>query len=67
MATTFKLFYLGTGPTIDTLEGNTISENHNALNGLSFGGPGSPIANNFSTLTPDGFWSYTGGGDQYLI
>jgi Ca2+-binding RTX toxin-like protein len=61
MATTFKLFYLGTGPTIDTFEGNTISENHNALNGLSFGGPGSPIANNFSTLTPDGFWSYTGG------
>jgi len=53
MPTTFDLFYLGTGPVIDTVEGNQTSENHNALNGLSFGGGSDPLYQSVQTLSPD--------------
>lgn len=53
MATTFSLFYLGTGPEIDTFEGGHYSENHDALNGLSYGGESDPLALNVQTLSPD--------------
>ncbi|WP_239450543.1 Hint domain-containing protein [Loktanella sp. S4079] len=61
MATTFSLFYLGIAPEIDSVEGNLTSENHNALNGLVFGGPSNIISGNLQTLSPDATNSYTGG------
>ncbi|GGD35748.1 Hint domain-containing protein [Sinisalibacter lacisalsi] len=53
MPTTFDLFYLGVGPEFDTVEGNYTSENHNALNGLSFGSGSDPLALQVQTLSPD--------------
>ncbi len=53
MATTFYVFYLGFGPIIDTVEGNQTSENHQALEGLSFGSLADPLASNVATLSPD--------------
>jgi Ca2+-binding RTX toxin-like protein len=61
MATSFKLFYLGTAAAIDTVEGNVTSENHNALNNLTFGSAGNTVAQNVGTLNPDGLWNYSGG------
>lgn len=61
MATSFKLFYLGTAAAIDMVEGDITSENHNALNNLTFGSAGNPVAQNVGTLSPDGFWNYSGG------
>ena len=61
MATTFSLFYLGTAPEIDSIEGNLTSENHAALNGMIFGGPSNKISSNLQTLSPDAVNSYTGG------
>ena len=63
MATEFSLFYLGTAPEIDTIEGNLTSENHTALEGLVFGGPGDTISGNLQTLSPDLTNSYTGGAN----
>ncbi len=59
MPTTFTLFYLGTGPEMDTIEGNSTSENETALNGLVFGNATDPIAGNVQTMSddPDGNWS----------
>lgn len=51
MPTTFSLFFLGTAPEIDTVEGNTTAENAGALNGLVFGSAGSPIAGNVQTMS----------------
>jgi Ca2+-binding RTX toxin-like protein len=53
MPTTFDVFYLGIGPEFDTIEGNHTSENHTALNGLSFGGGADPLYQNVQTLAPD--------------
>jgi len=53
LPTTFLLFELGFAPFFDTAEGNVTSENHAALNGLSFGGTGNPLALTLSTLSPD--------------
>ena len=61
MATTFSLFYLGTAPEIDLIEGNLTSENHTALDGLVFGGADNLISSNLQTLSPDATSSYTGG------
>jgi Ca2+-binding RTX toxin-like protein len=63
MPTTFDLFYLGTGPEIDTIEGNNTSENHNALNGLSYGGESDPLALNVQTLSPASFQGPGADGD----
>ena len=52
MATTFLVFELGTAPFIDTVEGNLTSENHNALNGLTFGSLTDPVAGDLRTLSP---------------
>jgi Ca2+-binding RTX toxin-like protein len=51
MATTFFVFELGFAPFIDTVEGNITSENHNALNGLSFGSATDPVAGDLRTLS----------------
>ncbi|MFN3822414.1 MAG: Hint domain-containing protein [Pseudorhodobacter sp.] len=59
MPTTFSLFYLGVGPFIDTVEGNNISENHAALQTLTFGSAVNPLAANVQTLSPINF----AGGD----
>ena len=66
MATTFEVLYLGTGPEIDTTEGNAASENDSALVGLTFGSAGTPLAHGaqhtFSSV------SYAGGtADMYDI
>jgi len=61
MPTTFDLFSLGVAPEIDTVEGNIISENHQALEGLVFGGSSTPLASDLRTLSPDATSLYTGG------
>ncbi|MCM2562381.1 Hint domain-containing protein [Lutimaribacter sp. EGI FJ00015] len=61
MPTTFSLFYLGDAPEIDTVEGNTYSENDSALNGMVFGGSGNEIASNLQTLSDAPSDNYTGG------
>lgn len=61
MATTFTLFYLGVAPEIDTVEGNTTSENHTALNGAVFGSAAAPITGNVQTLSDSPSGNYTGG------
>ena len=53
MPTKFDLFNLGTAPDFDSVEGNTISENHTALEGLVFGGASNPLAASLQTLSPD--------------
>lgn len=64
MPTTFDLFFLGIAPEIDTIEGNSTSENHAALNSMQFGSAGAPIALQLQTIAPaTGTNSYTGGSD----
>jgi Ca2+-binding RTX toxin-like protein len=60
MATTFNLFYLGTAPDIDTVEGNTTAENASALNGLVFGSASDPVGTHVSQLSP-ATTGYSGG------
>ncbi|MBU2981503.1 Hint domain-containing protein [Lentibacter algarum] len=61
MPTTFSLFYLGTAPEIDTTEGNLTSENHAALETLTFGGPGDEIAFNLQELSDNPSNNWNGG------
>ncbi len=61
MATTFVLFYLGTGPEIDTVEGNLTSENDAALEGLIFGSAAAPMAGNVQTFTDNPSGNFSGG------
>jgi hypothetical protein len=61
MPTTFDLFFLGIAPEIDSVEGNLISENHGALETLTFGSSSDPLALNIRTFSPDAANSYTGG------
>lgn len=63
MATTFSLFNLGIAPVIDTVEGNNTSENHNALNGLVFGGFDDPLAFSLQTLSPSATNGFASGGN----
>lgn len=44
MATTFEVLYLGTAPEIDTVEGNVVSENDDAIVGMTFGSAEDPLA-----------------------
>ncbi|MEM7752684.1 MAG: Hint domain-containing protein [Pseudomonadota bacterium] len=62
MPTTFTLFSLGVAPEIDTVEGNTTSENDAALNGLVFGSAAAPIAGNVQTMSDDPAGNFTTGG-----
>lgn len=56
MATTFEVLYLGTGPEIDTVEGNVESENDSALVGMTFGSAEAPLAyGSQRTLSPGDF------------
>lgn len=52
MATTFDVFYLGTGPSIDPTEGNATSENAAALVGNTYGGEGDSLVNQIQSLSP---------------
>lgn len=54
MPTTFSAISLGQLPDIDTWEGNTTSENAGALVGMTFGGVGDPLVDDFVTWSPVG-------------
>ncbi|NVO28468.1 Hint domain-containing protein [Donghicola sp. C2-DW-16] len=54
MANTFNAIYLGQYAVIDPTEGNQSAENAGALVGLTFGGEGSPLLNNFVSISPSG-------------
>ena len=59
MATTFEVLYLGSGPEIDTTEGNVLSEDANLLLGNTCGSAGAPLGfGSQRTLSPI---SYSGG------
>jgi Ca2+-binding RTX toxin-like protein len=60
VATTFNLFYLGTAPDIDSVEGNLTAENASALNGLVFGSSSDPIGTHLAKLAP-GSTGFAGG------
>lgn len=53
MSTTFRVFELGFGPIIDTVEGNLTSENHAALQGMTFGSSLAPLWGQIRTFSPD--------------
>lgn len=59
MPTSFSVFYLGVTPEIDTTEGDQVSENHLALEGLTFGGASDPLAYDLEAFSPGSF----AGGD----
>lgn len=59
MSTTFSAVYLGQLADIDTWEGNTTAENAGALVGMTFGGPGDPLVDDFVT------WSQYGSVGSY--
>lgn len=54
MSTTFSAISLGQLADIDTIEGNNVAENANALVGQTFGGPGDALFNHFVTVSPVG-------------
>lgn len=63
MATTFDVFYLGTGPALDPTEGNTTTENANAIVGNTYGSFGDPLVNHIQTLSP-GSGGFSGGASS---
>lgn len=60
MPTTFTVFSLGAQSDMDTSEGNNLAENAAALNGLTFGGLGSPLFAEAVTFSP-GSGGFSGG------
>jgi len=54
MPTTFNVISIGQLADIDTNEGNNTAENASALVGLTFGGPGDALVNDFVELSPVG-------------
>ncbi|SMP13774.1 Hint domain-containing protein [Shimia sagamensis] len=54
MPTTFNAISVGQLADIDTTEGNNRAENAAALEGLTFGGPGNPLVNDFVEVSPFG-------------
>lgn len=60
MATTFDVFYLGTGPSIDPTEGDSVSENASVLVGLTYGTSSDPLVNHIGSFSP-GSTGYSGG------
>ncbi|MDJ0821654.1 MAG: Hint domain-containing protein [Paracoccaceae bacterium] len=66
MPTTFEVLYLGTGPILDTTEGNTTAENGGLLVGQTYGSSSTPLSYNAqATLSPVDFTSGT--SDRYNI
>lgn len=55
MPTTFNVISLGQLANIDTTEGNFTSENASSLVGMTFGGEGDALVNDFQTLSADSF------------
>lgn len=51
MPTTFNVISIGNLADIDTIEGNNTAENASALVGLTFGGPGDPLVDDFVELS----------------
>ncbi len=51
MATTFNWIYLGTGPEIDPVEGNSNAENAAALVGNTYGSSGDPLYTHITSAT----------------
>lgn len=64
MPTTFQVISLGVLPDIDTIEGDTLAEDAAELVGMTFGGVGDPLVNDFVTFAP-GTGGY-GGGDSVV-
>lgn len=62
MPTTFNVISLGNYASIDPTEGNTTAENASALVGLTFGGPGNALVNNFQSFS-QGSSGYSGGNN----
>jgi len=62
MATTFNVFYLGTGPEIDTIESNYQSEHAYSLVGNTYGSLGNSLANNIEVFSP-GTTGYSAGSN----
>ncbi|MBO6897374.1 MAG: Hint domain-containing protein [Shimia sp.] len=54
MPTTFNAISIGQLADIDIIEGNTRAENASALEGLTFGGPGNPLVNDFVEISSFG-------------
>ncbi len=52
MPTTFNVISVGNLADIDTVEGDNVAENAAALVGLTFGGVGNALVNNFVSLSP---------------
>ena len=55
MTTTFNVFYLGTVPGLDPVEGNNTAENAASILGTTFGSPGGPLYNQIQTLSPGNY------------
>ena len=55
MPTTFNVILLGQFANIDTTEGNFTSENASSLVGMTFGGEGDALVNDFQTLSANSF------------
>ena len=62
MPTTFKVFSLGVQADLDTVEGNSVAENANALVGLTIGSAAAPLYNEIQTLSP-GTAGFSGGNN----
>ena len=60
MATTFDVIFLGTGPSIDPTEGDSISENAGVLVGQTYGSIGDPLVDHIVSFSP-GTAGYGGG------
>lgn len=54
MPRTFNAISIGQLADIDTVEGNNLAENASALVGLTFGGPGDALVNDFVEISPSG-------------
>lgn len=72
MPTTFNVLSLGTLADIDTSEGDNIAENASALVGLTFGGVGNALLNDFAVMSPVGspgsvYEMDNSGSDQFSI
>ncbi|MCG6902683.1 MAG: hypothetical protein LJE68_08380 [Rhodobacter sp.] len=65
MATTFDVFYLGTGPSIDPTEGNSTSENASALVGQTYGSAGDPLVGHISSFSPGSTGFGSGDSTRY--
>ncbi len=63
MATTFNVISLGVLPDIDTVEGNNNAENAPALVGMTFGGIGDSLVDDFRVFSP-GSTGFAGGQSQ---